>query len=137
MLKMSSLPEVAVVEVEVAGKGRGVLGGGALKKQETPENYLHVWGIGLYGGCGWSTSGEVNNPGLVPDLRHWFKGGVTSDGAFYVSADLYRCHYLAGRWIVWRSSCMMQRTMLCRQHVASTILLSLDAMWMEIIAGLS
>jgi hypothetical protein len=32
---------------------------------------------------------------------------------------------------------MMQRTMLCRQHVASTILLSLDAMWMEIIAGLS
>jgi hypothetical protein len=41
MLKMSSLPEVAVVEVEVAGKGRGVLGGGALKKQETPENYLH------------------------------------------------------------------------------------------------
>jgi hypothetical protein len=41
MLKMSSLPDVAVVRVEMAGKNKGVSGGGALKKHKMPENYLH------------------------------------------------------------------------------------------------
>jgi hypothetical protein len=73
MLKMSSLSNVAVVRVEVAGKSRGDSGGGALKTQEAPENYLHhaeLMGNCLYGGGGWSAGGEVNNPGLVPALRH-------------------------------------------------------------------